>query len=178
MQHQLTRALATSLAVLAFGCGESDPAAPADETPSEEEPASAASVTGNFSTQSGAGRRVVALTATRNEDGDVEGSYRISFTATGAWFEVAVTCLATSDNVAWIGGRVSASTGSEVTVGAASYFFAIDNSPADEAPSNDIASAAIVNDVAGAEATFCETRPLSLPVFTGLLGDLEIRREF
>lgn len=164
-------------AMTAADCSDASPTASNEPEPSptDTEPDRDRSVHGAFSTPSSTGRRSVTLDAARPAGGEASGTYRVSFSATGSSFDVAVTCLETRGDTAWIGGRVFASTANNISTGTASYFFVIDRSEAEDTPSRDIVSAAAINATPGEEFTFCEARPLTLPVFRDLLGDVVVR---
>ena len=130
-------------------------------------------VHGDFSTPSGTGLRAVTLHAVQTPSGQVNGGYRVELTATGIFFEVVATCVVTDGNTGWVAGIISATNSPAIRVGTVSYFYMIDNGKG--TPTPDVVSTARFNDLAGRDVEFCTTRPVALPVLSGLEGDIRVK---
>ena len=137
----------------------------------------AAVVQGEVSTPSGAGRRVVTVFAAQSASGQVTGSYRVDFTATGLYWVTTVSCVSIVGNTAWVAGHITETNHPALILGRVSYFYITDNGkphPVNEVPA-DVMSTAKINDPLGEDDVFCTIHPKVLPTLTGLTGDIDIR---
>jgi len=137
----------------------------------------AAVVQGQVSTPSGAGLRTVTVFAMQSASGQATGSYRVEFSATGLYFVTTVSCVDIVGNRAFIAGHITETNIPVVRLGTVSYFYVSDNGkphPVDQVPA-DVMSTAKFNDPLGEDVVFCTQHPLSLPVLSGLTGDIDIR---
>lgn len=176
MRNSPVLIVAAALAVAS--CGAATPVAPSAVAGSAVAASSAGGASvlhGDFSTPSGAGRRVVTLHAVQTPSGVVNGGYRIDFTATNVFIEVTATCLVTEGNTAWVGGTISATNSPAIVVGSVSYFYAIDNGKVNDGLSPDVVSTARINDAQGRDIEFCTLKLLQLPRLVGLEGDVSVK---
>ena len=134
-------------------------------------------VRGQIITPSGAGSRILTVDAMQTPSGEVHGSYRVDLTATGQFFEVAVSCVSVIGNTAWVAGHFTASNIPVIQLGSVSYFYVTDNGkphPVDVVPADEM-SIARINDALGRDVEFCTNNPKLLPLVTGVTGDIDIR---
>ena len=137
----------------------------------------AAVVQGEVSTPSGTQRRIVTVQAVQSASGEASGSYRVEFSATGLYWVTTVSCVSIEGNTAFVAGHITETNIPTLILGRVSYFYVTDNGkphPVNEVPA-DVISTAKINDPLGEDNVFCTLHPRSLPVLTGLTGDIDIR---
>lgn len=167
-----------ALTVLALAaCDGTTPTDPQPDLALHVTDEGASILSGEISSPSGAGRRVVTAHVVQTPSGVVNGSYRIEFTASGIFFEVTPSCLVTEGNTAWVAGHITSSNSPLIQIGSVSYFWTIDGGKAEPgvAASPDQISTARFNDRLGQDVEFCTLKLLGLPALAGLEGDLRVK---
>jgi len=176
--HRFTTRTGIALCCIALACDSPQPTGPTDaQFAATVTPASViASATGAAHRIRGDELWVLSFEAQKRADGTVTGQYRVDRKDIPVSFNVDVTCMSVSGNIAWIAGIIRNQAGDLAIDGTVSYFFVIDNG---EGPNGggDIVSGLRLNDQAGEDSRFCDEQPLLLPTAPIELGNVQVRGE-
>lgn len=122
---------------------------------------------------------VFDFTARRFADGSADGSYRLDWQDLGPALdhqrlrlEVDVTCMSVSGHTAWVAGIITHVDGPIAQEGTVSYFYVVDNGEGDGV---DEISTLRLNDRAGEDRVFCDTRPTLLSSVPIEMGNAQVR---